>query len=120
MFTKHAVRPRRRRVEAAFIALVQIGAFMVLSPADALLDSHRIGLPVHVESPEDRSCGARHSDLFCQFVRSLVSARPSGPVAAEEIPAPAVFTSEGPGGDVPVKSATFLIGAINPRGPPFA
>ena len=102
------------------MALVQIGAFAVLSPADALLDAVRIGLPVHVESPENSACEAQHSHLFCQLVRSLVSARSSGPVAAEEIPAPAVFTTEGPGADIPAKSATFLIGAINPRGPPLA
>ena len=118
MFIKHAIRSRRR--EAAFIALVQIGAFAVLSPADALLDADRVGLPVHVESPENRACPAQHSHLFCQLVRSLVSAPPAVPVAVAGVPAPAAFTTEGPVGDIPPKSATFLIGAIIPRGPPLA
>ena len=120
MLIKHAIRRRRRRVEATFIALVQIGAFGVLSLADALLDAHRIGLPVHVESPENRACAAQHSHLVCQLVRSMVSAPPADPDAVAEVPAPAAFTTERPGGDIPPNSATFLIGAIIPRGPPLA
>ena len=102
------------------MALVHISVFAVLSPADALLDAERIGLPAHMESPENRSCAAQHSHLFCQVVRSLLSATPAGRIALADLPAPSIFTAERRSGDDPAWSGTFLIGAINPRGPPLA
>ena len=120
MFIERLTRRRPRRVGAACIAMMQIGVFAVLSPVDALLDAGQIASPVHVESPENRACAAQHNHLFCQVVRSLSSATPTGRIAVADTPAPSVFTTEGPRGDAPAKSATFLIGAINPRGPPLA
>jgi len=99
---------------------MQVGVFAVVSPVDALLDAEQFGLRVHVESPDDRACSAQHSHLFCQVVRSLHSGVPTGRIAVADIRAPFVFTTDMPAGDVPAKSATFLIGAINSRGPPLA
>ncbi len=99
---------------------MQVGVVAVLSPADALLDAERLGAPVHVESPEKRNCTAHHSHLFCQVVRLLLSGTPAGRVAAADSPAPSFLAIDRPGGDAPARSATFLIGAISPRGPPLA
>ncbi len=94
--------------------------FAVLSPADALLDAERYGSPAHIELPDHRGCPAQHNHLVCQVVRSLVSVTPTGPIPFADIAATSVFTTDRPSGEVPAKSATFLIGAINPRGPPLA
>ena len=97
-----------------------MGVFAALPSADAMLDAERAASPVHVESPEHRTCASQHSHLFCQIVRSLLSGVPSGHVANAENPAPAVFAPQSPGVDLPARGAIFLIGAIVPRAPPFA
>jgi len=120
VFIEYSTRRRQRRLGAACIAVMQAGVFAVLSPADALLDAERYGTPVHVEPPDHRGCPSQHNHLVCQVVRSLVSVTPTGRIAFTDIAATSVFTTDRPSGEVPAKSATFLIGAINPRGPPLA
>lgn len=119
VFIEQSTRRRQLRVGAAFVALMQIGVFAVLSPADVIADAARFGLPAHVESPENRACAAHHGHFFCQVARSLPFGIPTGRIAAANLPAPSVFTIHRPGGHVPARSATFLIGAIVPRGPPL-
>ena len=120
MFIRDSTRRRRQRVGAVSVALMQIGVFAVVSPVDALLHAERFGLSAHVESPDDRACATQHNHLFCQVVRSLLSGIPASGIAVSHIPAPSIFTTDRPDGHVRAKSATFLIGAIIPRGPPVA
>lgn len=120
MFIENSTGRLRCRVLASCISLMQACVVAVVSHVDAMLDAERLSSPVHVESPESRDCAAQHNHLFCQVVRSLFSGPPTGRIAVAEIPAPCVSDTDRPAADVPGKSATFLIGAINPRGPPLA
>lgn len=120
MFIENSTHRLRLRVLASCISLMQVCVVTVVLPVDALLDAERFSSPVHVESPESRDCAAQHNHLFCQVVRSLFSGPPTGRIAVAEIPAPCVSHTDSPPADLPARSATFLIGAINPRGPPLA
>jgi hypothetical protein len=56
------------------LVLLQLAAVVALPSADAMLEAERVGLPLHVESPQSEECPASHDHLICLMVRSLTAA----------------------------------------------
>ena len=108
-----------RRVGAACIAALQIGASAALGPADAILDIERFGSPVHVESPENADCAVDHGHLFCQVVRSLSKAGVSGGITLPQVCLPPLRLPEPDRVADRLPIAPILCGSIVPRAPPI-
>lgn len=107
---------RRIAVAAALVATTSAGAVLeVLADHDGL----GLGVPVHVESPENEECPAGHDHMFCQAARSLsVSAaapHPEPQPAASATRVVCVPTAPERGLDRP----QFLTASVVPRGPPL-
>ena len=108
-----------RRLALLAVALAQIVASGATAPLSALADQDDIAFPVHLESPQDANCPAKHNHLFCQVVRSIAQPLVAPFVETAVLPASFVVVSWVGSADGGHAGLDFLVGSVIPRGPPL-
>jgi hypothetical protein len=102
------------------LGALQLGVLATVPVADAMLELESVGVPVHVESERDLSCGEGHEHAFCQLCRTLGLGSLPRPEVRISQSANVTCYRDVAAADPAIGRAFHLAGPIGSRAPPLA